>query len=113
MNKVTKYKQIVIEVLTQVGTLGEKPDDPIKTQIITDIPNGHFLLFTNGWIEDDRTYGCYLHVDVTDDGKVWLQYDGTDVVVGQKLMDKGIPKHDMVIGFHAPLVRQYTDFAVG
>ena len=72
------------------------------------------MLYFNGWHEDyDRTYGCFLHVDVKPDGKVWLQYDGTDLIVAELLLEKGIPKEDIVLGFQAPYKRPHiAGFAV-
>ncbi|MCB0565721.1 MAG: XisI protein [Phaeodactylibacter sp.] len=49
---------------------------------------------------------------VSADGKIWLQHDGTDLIVAQKLLDQGIPKTDIVLAFHAPFVREDTGFAL-
>ncbi|MCC5617880.1 XisI protein, partial [Nostoc sp. CHAB 5836] len=32
--------------------------------------------------------------------------------VGEDLVNLGIPKQDIVIGFHSPFKRQFTDYAV-
>jgi hypothetical protein len=112
MEKVDQYKQVIRNLIEEIGKRGEKPDSPVRTQIITDENNGHYLLFSNGWRGDERVYGCYLHIDVNEDGKVWLQHDGTDLVVAQMLLDRGIPKSDIVLAFHAPFVREDTGFAV-
>lgn len=42
----------------------------------------------------------------------WGHEDRTDQIVVDKLLEKGIPKSDMVIGFHAPIMRGDTEFAV-
>lgn len=112
MGKVEKYKKIVSGLIEEIGNLGAKPGAAIKTQIIKDEPNGHYLLFSNGWRDDERVYGCYLHIEVNTDGKIWLQHDGTDLAVAQKLLDLGIPKTDIVLAFHAPFVREDTGFAL-
>lgn len=112
MGKVEQYKKIVSGLVDEVGNLGAKPGAAVVTQIIKDEPKGHYLLFSNGWRDDERVYGCYLHIDVTADGKVWLQHDGTDLVIAQKLLDLGIPKTDIVLAFHAPFVREDTGFAL-
>ncbi|MCB0594195.1 MAG: XisI protein [Lewinellaceae bacterium] len=112
MGKVEAYKKIVSKLIEEIGNLGAKPGAVVKTQIIKDEPNGHYLLFSNGWRGDDRVYGCYLHIDISADGKIWLQHDGTDLVVAQKLLDQGIPKTDIVLAFHAPFVREDTGFAL-
>jgi hypothetical protein len=43
---------------------------------------------------------------------VWVQRDGTEYGVTNDLVEAGIPKSDIVLGFHQPDVRQYTGFAV-
>jgi hypothetical protein len=47
-----------------------------------------------------------------DDGKVWLQHDGTDLVIAEKLLAAGVEKMDIVLGFHAPFEGADTGFAV-
>jgi XisI protein len=112
MGKVETYKAIVRKIVDDVGMIGARPDSPIQTQIIQDDPKGHYLLFSNGWRGDNRVYGCYLHIDVKEDGKVWLQHDGTDLIIGEMLLEAGVEKTDLVLGFHAPFVRADTGFAV-
>ncbi len=112
MDKVTKYKKAVRQLAEEVAQLGQLPDDLIETQLITDDEHGHYLLYFSGWKEYERTYGCFFHVDVRLDGKVWLQYDGTDLILAEMLLEKGVPKEDLVIGFQALPKRKYLDFAV-
>jgi XisI protein len=52
-----------------------------------------------------------VHIDIIGN-KVWLQYDGTTRPVADELVAAGIPREDIVLGFHPPEARQYTDFAV-
>lgn len=33
--------------------------------------------------------------------------------IADELVREGVPKQDIVIAYHAPHVRQYTEFAVG
>ncbi len=46
------------------------------------------------------------------DGKVWIQTDGTEDGVTDELMQAGIAKEDIVLGFHEPEIRKYTGFSV-
>lgn len=113
MDKVNKYKQIASETILEVGSSGRGIDDLIKTHFIQDHKTGHYLLFSDGWRKSQRFYGCYTHIEVRDNGKVWLHYDGTDAIIAEILLEKGIPKSDIVLGFHPPTVRPDTDFAIG
>lgn len=112
MEKIAAYKSIIKEVLDEVVGDGDKPSDEVRTQIIKDDIGGHYLLFSNGWKLDKRYYGCYLHIDVAEDGKIWVQHEGTDLIVVQMILDKGVPKSDIVLAFHPPYVRADTEFAV-
>jgi hypothetical protein len=59
-----------------------------------------------------RIFGCILHLDIKDE-KVWIQYDGTEDGIADELVALGVPKEDIVLGFHPADRRQYTGFAVG
>jgi hypothetical protein len=57
-------------------------------------------------------YGCVLHLDIKN-GKIWIQQNGTEIGIADELVKLGVPKEDIVLAFHEPLMRQYTGFAVG
>jgi hypothetical protein len=43
---------------------------------------------------------------------LYLAYDGTSEPVAEALLEAGILREDIVLGFHPAELRQYTDFAV-
>jgi hypothetical protein len=45
-------------------------------------------------------------------GKIWIEQNMTEMRVAQELVDLGVAKEDIVLGFQAPEMRQYTDYAV-
>lgn len=53
-----------------------------------------------------------VHIDLIED-KVWIQYDGTEDGVAMELVEAGIPKENIVLGFRPPEIRPYTGFAIG
>ena len=53
-----------------------------------------------------------INVDIKDK-KIWIQRDGTEIGIANELIAAGVPKEDIVLGFHAPYKREFTDFAVG
>ncbi|MDQ3250353.1 MAG: XisI protein [Chloroflexota bacterium] len=83
----------------------------IETQLIFDTEGDHYQLVTMGWQKHRRIYGCVLHIDIKD-GKVWIQHNGTERWVAEELAAAGIPPQQIVLGFHSPFTRQFTDFAV-
>ncbi|MEL6381237.1 MAG: XisI protein [Cyanobacteria bacterium J06626_18] len=65
-----------------------------------------------GWRGIKRDFGCVLHLDIKD-GKIWIQHDGTEVGIANQLVKLGVPKQDIVLAFHEPEVRQFTNFGTG
>ena len=59
-----------------------------------------------------RIYGPMMHLDIKNE-KIWIPQNTTEVDIALELMSMGVPKQDIVIGFHTPKMRQFTDFAVG
>jgi XisI protein len=58
-----------------------------------------------------RFSGELPHLDIKD-GKIWIQWNGTEDDIAAELVALGVPKHDIVLGFHTPVLRQYTEYAV-
>lgn len=113
MESLKKYRAIILDVMDAVGRELGSPNDPIQTQYIRDHEGGHYLLFSNGWKGVKRIYGCFLHIDlVKETGRIWLQHDGTDLVIAQMLLDRGVKKSDLVLAFHHPNMRPDTGLAV-
>ena len=83
-----------------------------EVQTIFDDKQGHYQLLYVGWRGDERDFGCILHLDIKGE-KIWIQHDGTEVGIANQLTELGVPKEDIVLAFHEPEVRQYTDFAAG
>lgn len=114
MDKVKLYKSIVRNLVQEIGNMANPSLKDIETETILDDEKGHYLLFSVGWHNLQWHYGSFLHIDVKPDGKVWLQHDGTDLIIAQELVDRGIPKHDIVLGFKSPVEREWVEgFAVG
>ncbi|MEI6065323.1 MAG: XisI protein, partial [Pseudanabaena sp. ELA748] len=60
-----------------------------------------------GWDGHRRVYGCVLHLDIKN-RKIWIQQNMTEMRVAQELVDLGVAKEDIVLGFQAPEMREYT-----
>ena len=103
------YANIVREIVEGVAV--QFPEDgEIETQRVYDEARGHFELLRVGWRNKRRIHGIALHVDVQN-GKVWIQHDGTEDGIADALVAAGIPKEHIVLAFHPPYKRPYTGFA--
>ena len=57
-----------------------------------------------------RYHGCVAAWEIIN-GKIWIQDDNTDYGVALDLERLGVPKSDIVLGFHPPEVRPHTEYA--
>ena len=112
MDKLDLYRQLTQQSLEKRAKLRSK-NDPVESQTIFDPQSDRYLLINVGWKNSNtRIYGCVLHVDIRD-GKIWVQHDGTEDAIADQLVTLGVPKQDIVLAYHAPYVRQYTEYAIG
>jgi hypothetical protein len=110
MDIVAHYRTIVRELIDEYARC--KPSHGhIETEAIVDPNKDHYEVMHVGWDGARRVHGCVVHIDIIGD-KVWIQYDGTSRPIAEALIEAGIPREAIVLGFHPPDVRQYTDFAV-
>jgi XisI protein len=111
MANLIKYSEIVQQLLQDYAAMSG--DDPtVDTELIFDTVRHSYQLVHVGWHDDRRIYGCILHLDIKD-GKIWLQHNGTENDIPAELVEMGVAKTDIVVGFHSPFKRQFTEYAVG
>jgi XisI protein len=111
MERVAQYRQWVQQLLTQYAQIPPAYGE-IDRQTLFDVERDHYQLVNTGWEEHRRIYGCLIHIDIRD-GKIWVQYDGTEAGVANQLVEMGVPKQDIVLAFQSPFMRQLSEFAVG
>jgi hypothetical protein len=111
MDRLDRYRDIVRRLIAEYARY--KPSHgQIETEAIVDRDRDHYEVMHVGWDGVRRVHGSVVHIDIID-GKVWIQYDGTSCPVAEELMAAGIPREDIVLGFHPANVRQLTGFAIG
>ena len=109
MAGVDEYRTYIQELMQRYSSY--KEDKEVETQLIFDREHDHYQLLYTGWREEERIYGCVMHMDIKN-GKIWIQYDGTDFDLANELVSMGVPKEDIVLAFHPPYKRPYTGFGV-
>jgi hypothetical protein len=82
----------------------------IHNETVFDEENARYLVVSQGWMGTKRTHGCLLHVEIID-GKIWIQRDGTEEGIAGDLVEAGIPKSRIVLGFWDPEARRLGEFA--
>ena len=109
MDYLENARQTIENILTDYARIPYRYGE-IKHEIIINRQNDSYLLMTVGWSGQKRIHYCLLHLDIIE-GKIWIQRDGTEDGIANELVAAGIPKDKIVLAFHPPEVRQYTEFA--
>jgi XisI protein len=111
MDRTDRYRLIVRRTIEEYGSY--KPSNgQIDPEIVIDRERDHYEVMHIGWDGPRRVHGSIVHLDIRD-GKVWVQYDGTSRPIAEALVEAGIPREDIVLGFHPAEIRHHTDYAVG
>lgn len=111
MDKIAKYNEIACSLVERIAAWSSAAQN-IETMTAIDKEHGQYLLLSDGWLNETRIYGPLIHIEVKKDGKVWLRHDGTDLEIGQQLLDAGVAPSDLVPAFHNPQIRKYAGYAV-
>jgi hypothetical protein len=85
--------------------------DTVKAELIFDNEHDHYQLAYVGWQGDKRVFSPVMHFNIQD-GKIWIQYNGKEDSVAERLVEMGVPTSDIVLGFHSSFKRQFTRYAV-
>ena len=110
MDRIDEHRRLVQDILTEYGNIKPFYGD-VEIQIIFDREHDRYQVMTVGWEGKRRLHGCIAHVDIKADGKIWIQHDGTEEGIANRLVAAGVTKDRIVPAFHAPYKRPYTGFA--
>ena len=110
MDSVERNRQLIQSILTELAKVPYAHGN-IELQTIFDRDRDHYLLMLVGRNGPRRVHGWLVHVDIKGE-KLWIQRDGTEHGVARELLESGVPKDHIVLGFRSPEMRKISDFAV-
>jgi hypothetical protein len=101
------YEKIIHKVLEIVK---DDIDDKI---IIEDKQNHHYQLVYVGQNSSNQTYSFQLliHFQLRSDGVICIFENRTEVELADILIEMGVPKSNILIGFLPQSIRQYAGYA--
>jgi hypothetical protein len=69
-----------------------------------------YVLLRVDWEKEKYIHYLVTHLEIIG-GKIWILKDNTEEGVATDLLEAGVPKEHIVLGFKPPTVRPYTEFA--
>lgn len=110
-NKREQYRSILLDLLNQWAAYTPANLADAEGQVIADLQRDHFQLVRLGWRNDAFVHNTIFHFDIKADDKVWIQANWTDTDIAAELVERGIEKTDIVLGFQPPRYRPYSGYA--
>jgi len=113
MDSLSRYRAAIRQVLSRFANLDDtgRPGIGVHTYCAFDDEHDQYLVVRVGWSGQRRIKGIVLHAHIQD-GKVWLEENGTDREIASELTALGVPPEDIVLGFHHPSLRESPPSAV-
>lgn len=108
--KIDHYRTLVKNILHEYAQYKPSHGD-IDPIVISDEKLDHYQLLYLGWDKPYRVHSIIVHVRLHH-GKIWVEFDGTEYGIANELVDKGVPKDEIVLAFHSYEKRRFTEFAV-
>jgi len=106
-----KYREILKSVLQKHADYRTTLPDGYTSQVLFDDERGQYLILDMGWSGDKYLHATPIHLSLVGN-KIWIQSDDTEEGVATDLLEAGVPKKDIVLGFRHPKIREHTGFAV-
>jgi hypothetical protein len=110
MDKLENYRKIIKKILKEHVAIPFAYGE-IESRTIFDAENDSYMLYSVGWNQRGRIHGITIHLDIVND-KIYIQHDGTEDGIATELEQAGVPKSDIVLAWHEPELRKYTEYAV-
>jgi XisI protein len=110
MDKSIKYEQTVSELLEEYVTFWGSSEG-VYRRVLADKAHHTYQLIAYGWQDGKRyVHNVAFHLEIID-GKVWIHQNNTEAMIADELIEKGVDKKDIILGFIAPNERIYSGFA--
>ena len=106
------YQTLIKQLLTEYAAHRSQWNAQIASRAVCDDEHGAYMVVDMGWNGDKYWHTTPIHVDVLNN-KIWVQYDETEEGIATQLVVAGVPKEDIVLGFHPSELRPYTEFGTG
>lgn len=111
MDRIGRYRQIIQSIFQEYAQLFNHQPEGVEVLAVCDESIDTYAIINVGWDGKKRINTTSVLMRIVD-GKIWVEEDWTMYRFVDELLAAGVPKEDIVLAFHSPKMRQYTEFAV-
>ena len=115
MDKLEQYRNIIKKILTEYyemtnNQISKKCEFEVSERLAFDETRDQYMWFRFGWEDKKQIQHIIIYITIKN-VKVWVEEDATGLCIVDDLLSAGIPRNDIVLGFHHPSKRVFTEFA--
>ncbi len=112
MDKLVKYRQNIKKVLTEYHNwVSGSANLEQESCLVFDETHDHYFWLLMGWEGKKKIRNIQVHIRLKNN-KIYIEEDWTEEGIANKLLSEDVPREDIVLAFHDPETRKYTEFAV-
>ena len=112
MDKVDTYRTEIKRLLQAYAAIVRRQPVPrVETLLAFDETHDQYLWLQAGWAEARRVSGVTVHVRIVD-GKIRIEQDWTEEGIARDLLQAGVPREDIVLAFHEPVLDDAPEILV-
>lgn len=100
MDKLESYRNAIQQIIHR-HSKHNPSHGAIEAIPVCDTANDNFMLLDAGWDCTGRVHAVALHLRILD-GKIKVEWDGTEYGIAQELIDAGVPSEEIVLSFYRP-----------
>jgi len=112
MDQLNQYRTTIKQILQEYADFeNQVAPQELETHLIFDDTHDRYMLFRVGWQGKRRVDIPVLYLHLKND-KIWIEEDWTEDGIATDLLRAKIANTQIVLAFHHPDKRPYTEFAV-
>lgn len=114
MDKLKEYRTIIQNLLTQYFKIASSQINAsskfneVSDRLAIDETRDEYIWLRFGWDGKKQVQHIIIYLSIKKE-KIWVEEDKTNLCIVDDLLSAGVPKQDIVLGFHPPSKRPLTE----
>ena len=114
MDRSTRFQKSILNIMQEYADARTDSNSNSTTEVayrtVVDEHHRRYQLLLVGWQHRERIYHVIFHVEIVNN-KIWIEEDNSEDSFAEMLVEKGISKKDIVLGYFSTFHRQHTEYA--